>query len=172
MKGHVVFGKKGATNINVEKEKAPSWRERMHGKLAESERRNPNRVAPVQSQNVKIVRRPMVVDLEQVPPPMSMMDVLDSLPTINLARRATLERMRANKVVSMEDEMYSTEAEEFDEEVRDEMQENFGTRDVRDRQDRAQDIGSRYPVPEEEMAGPRMPAVHRRRAFDDDPNLI
>jgi hypothetical protein len=116
----------------------------------------------------------MVVDLEQIPPPMTMMDVLDSLPTINLARRATLERMRANKVVSMEDEMYANEAQEFDEEVRDDMEDNFGSRDVVERQDRAREIGSRFPVPEDEMAdvGPRNPNFQRRRAFDDDPNLI
>lgn len=171
MKGHVVFGKKGATNINVEPEKKLSWRERMHGKLAESEKRNPNRIVPVQSPNVKIVRRPMMVDLEQIQPPMSMMDVFDSLPTLTLARRATLERMKANKVVSMEDEMYVNEAEEFDDEVRDEMEEKFGSRDVREREDRARDIGSRFPVPDEEMmdVGPRN---NRRRAFDDDPNMI
>lgn len=165
-------GRKSSSIVNAEEQKKPSWMDRVRGKLAESEQRNPNRITP--KPEMRVVRRPVVVDVGQIPVPESTLDVFDSLPTLTLARRATLERMKMNKVLSMEDEYYLNEAsQEFDQEVQQDMNDAFGGQEARDRQAEAESLSRQLPDVDSDSMGVHGRVPTRRRSIDDlERNLI
>lgn len=165
--------RKASSIVNAEEEKKPSWINKVRGKLSESEQRNPNRITP--KPEMRVVRRPVMVDVGQVPVAESTLDVFDSLPTLTLARRATLERMKMNKVMTMEEEYYLNEpSQQFDEEVRQDLNDAFGSREAMERQAEAEMLSRQLPdvgEPDMSMNVPGRP--QRRRGIDElERNLI
>lgn len=172
-------GRAGTTNVNMQKEQQQpqqktAWGEKRRKELAEAAARNPNRITP--RPDIRVKKRPSLVDLEQIPMPQSPNDLFDMLPTMTLAKQATLERMRMNKIMTLEDEYYlNQESREFDQEVRKDMDDAFGDPDMRERQERGEALAGQLPDINDNDFMPagdfdQMPA--RRRRGGIDPNLI
>jgi len=172
-----VPGRAGSTNINMDIERKLTWREKMHRQLAEAEQRNPHRMTP--RPIVQVRQKPVMADLGNIPMPMDTNDLFDMLPTMTVARQATLERMKMNKIMTMEDEYFlGKEAQEFDEEVRGDMNDAFGNHEMQERQERANemtrqlpdmDMGNDIGMPGAENS---MPSRRRRDMNDMERNLI
>lgn len=147
-----LFGRIGATNINMDDEYKLTWRQKRHAKLVEAMQRNPHRISPrpdikaIQRPDVTVVQRPRVIDIGQIPVPDNTIDLFDMLPTLTVARRATLERMQMNKILSYEDEyLLNQESQEFDDEIRGDMQDAFGNPEMQQRQAQAELMQKQMP---------------------------